>query len=258
MSSTSLLAAWALLFTHVAATVVELDLIFPRNDTYAPVPLFPVVFAVQNPSLAITLDALVSWSVNEYGTLGSQSPHAYEHSINLQWLNGFSPSSPYLATAYIPTVEGIEGIWTFSWTLSSANCCENTTSQACFQNQDSKLVFTTNNTAPAPDLVMNETCSINQGFAFNVTGVEQLSFSHTGLQPSCAVLGASPTRQPCAATIDPNAASSISSALSLSACTATSVSCTAEPSSKSRGSPSYIISTAGPLVAMGVILLSAI
>ncbi|KAK4496424.1 hypothetical protein PRZ48_012404 [Zasmidium cellare] len=185
MASSTLLAAWALLFTHVVATVVELDLIFPRNDTYAPATPFPVVFAVQSPGLAVPLDALISWSVNEYGTVGSESLHAYAHSINLQWLNESSPSNPYLATAYIPTIEGVESIWSFSWILSTASCCENsTTAQACFQNQDSKLVFTTNKTAPAPDLVMNDTCSIDQGFAFNVTGVSQLAVPQTGIQPS--------------------------------------------------------------------------
>jgi hypothetical protein len=31
---------------------VEVDLIFPRNDTYAPSALFPIVFAFQNAALA--------------------------------------------------------------------------------------------------------------------------------------------------------------------------------------------------------------
>src|SRR5207244_4320386 len=35
--------------------VVEVDLIFPRNDTYAPLPGMPIVFAIQNPQLVASL-----------------------------------------------------------------------------------------------------------------------------------------------------------------------------------------------------------
>ena len=34
---------------------VEFDFIFPRNETYAPAPLFPFVFAVQNSRFAAAL-----------------------------------------------------------------------------------------------------------------------------------------------------------------------------------------------------------
>lgn len=35
---------------------VEVDLVFPRNDTYTPAALIPIVFAIQNAQLAASLD----------------------------------------------------------------------------------------------------------------------------------------------------------------------------------------------------------
>ncbi|KAJ5219643.1 hypothetical protein N7468_008847 [Penicillium chermesinum] len=35
-----------------ASNILEVDLIFPRNETYAPAELFPIIFAIQNPERA--------------------------------------------------------------------------------------------------------------------------------------------------------------------------------------------------------------
>jgi hypothetical protein len=47
----------------VAAGVVEIDLVFPRNETYAPTQWMPVVFAVRNTELARYLIPSMSYSV---------------------------------------------------------------------------------------------------------------------------------------------------------------------------------------------------
>ncbi|KAL4886082.1 hypothetical protein BJY04DRAFT_213620 [Aspergillus karnatakaensis] len=46
-----------------AVSVVEVDLVFPRNETYAPTEDFPVVFAIQNSAKAELLNLVLSYSI---------------------------------------------------------------------------------------------------------------------------------------------------------------------------------------------------
>jgi hypothetical protein len=43
------------------AAVVEYDVIFPPNNTYAPVAIMPVVFAIQNPQARVPLQFGINW-----------------------------------------------------------------------------------------------------------------------------------------------------------------------------------------------------
>ena len=45
-------------------TTVEVDLVFPRNDTYAPSAIFPVVLAVHNAHAAVALDPNIRWYID--------------------------------------------------------------------------------------------------------------------------------------------------------------------------------------------------
>lgn len=50
--------------SHTIAAPFEVDLLFPRNETYAPSWLMPIVFAVQNPPLTVPpLSASIEWAV---------------------------------------------------------------------------------------------------------------------------------------------------------------------------------------------------
>lgn len=52
----------------LCTTTVELDVVFPRNDTYAPTPIFPVVFAVQNLlAAALSTSLYIEWAVIRTG-----------------------------------------------------------------------------------------------------------------------------------------------------------------------------------------------
>ncbi|MDM9186223.1 hypothetical protein QU781_28035, partial [Escherichia coli] len=71
---------WALVATCPVASVAaeakptgtaEVDLVFPRNDTYAPMPLMPVVFAVQNPPVAGKLYPEILYKVHPVGDLNA-------------------------------------------------------------------------------------------------------------------------------------------------------------------------------------------
>jgi hypothetical protein len=45
-------------------TTVEVDLVFPRNDTYAPSAIFPIVLAVHNAHAAVALDPQIRWYID--------------------------------------------------------------------------------------------------------------------------------------------------------------------------------------------------
>ncbi|KAL7916963.1 hypothetical protein ACQKWADRAFT_317683 [Trichoderma austrokoningii] len=161
--------------------VFEVDLLFPRNETYAPNPLMPVVFALQNPTLASVngLIATVYWEFD-----------------------------PYLISRSINTIAYPEGFWTFAWSLRFFNCTETVEGQPQARNGFTTLnakptVFTISKSGQATDLTAAtsaDKCNAAESFAFNVTA--------WGYQ--CGMLGPSPTADPCAAKIDSAAASSIS------------------------------------------------
>lgn len=56
------------------SNVFEVDTLFPRNETYTPQPLMPIVFGVQNPQLAKSLEVYMTWDLwegNNYSSPGS-------------------------------------------------------------------------------------------------------------------------------------------------------------------------------------------
>lgn len=240
---------------------VDLDLIFPRNgDTYLPVSIMPVVFAVQNPMLALPLDFSVTWSMDLDGNDTLGPPNDDYNDWNLLHLNKSSLKDPHFVIAYIPTLSGIETTWVLTWELSSANCSLVKPPYAYdlsyYVHRLRSVVFKTNHSAPAPDLqaaISQDSCEKTDGFVFNVTAVEELDFVQTTAYPSCSVLGPTPTtRNPCGATINPSAASSISSALSLSACEASSFTCT--PTTSSQAGQTFEPSTSWMLSVLGLLL----
>jgi hypothetical protein len=83
---------------------VEFDVIFPRNDTYAPVELMPVVFAIQNPQAAVPLTLGIEWSI---GRIGSSEDSLAGGLIDLTWAN-FS-SDPYFVVLSTNQLNGTEG-----------------------------------------------------------------------------------------------------------------------------------------------------
>ena len=56
--------------TQTYPATVEFDVVFPLNDTYAPVALFPIVFAIQNPQAAVPLLLNIEWYLGRLGSSG--------------------------------------------------------------------------------------------------------------------------------------------------------------------------------------------
>ncbi|KAI1778199.1 hypothetical protein F4818DRAFT_405165 [Hypoxylon cercidicola] len=210
---------------------VDVELIFPRNDTYAPTVLMPIVFAIRNAQLAAPLDLNFGWTVYNMDDPHGPAIDGYLHLTNVDFSN---TSDPYFAFRTTNEFNATEASWYLIWTLSSGNCSRSDASRGddgvassiSFYNRVNPVSFTTRNGAQQPDLVpSDDTCaSPDSYFTFNVTGILGTPdpAKYDG-RDTCAVLAptnmtASPTAALCGAGIDASAASSISAAITATAC----------------------------------------
>ena len=210
---------------------VEVDLIFPRNNTYSPTAHMPIVFAIQNSRYAVPLDLSFQYTLfNGSGVFNT--PLVTYRELNLTSAD-FSSSDPYFAIDSVPYMNTTEGVWTFTWTSFSGNCSytviNGTHNQAALGAgvwgthvaQDSgPIEFTIKNGAQQPDLVAataDDTCANSGNFTFNVTGTLNVTYPPLfNGRSSCAVLPtplSTPPANPCGAKLNSSAASSILAAI---------------------------------------------
>ena len=253
----ALLTCWSSAQTFPSIT--EVDLLFPRNDTYAPTVLMPLVFAIQNPLVAFPLNLYLEWQLQPTNGVNMTE---FDNGVVPQSYTSAFTSGPYYEYSSFYNLTTREGSWTLFWTLSSDNCTQfpyNDTSVPGYI-QAKTLIFTTKNGAQATDLVAataDDVCSSAESFNFNVTGKEKVSLESgkNGVTTCAVVASMSPTStpNPCAAQLNATGASSISLALTTSACSLPSslVSCPA----KSAGSieaqfsgPMWVVVTFGWLL----------
>ncbi|EKV10554.1 SSCRP protein [Penicillium digitatum] len=186
----------------------EVDLISPRNETYTPQALMPIVFALQSPPLAFTLEAAISWELWE-GNNRSSPGSVTDGLLELGLLN-LTSSEPHFVTRFINTLAYPDGFWTFVWSLQIYKCSQGEGSTQRISTKNT-TIFTVSQSGQAPNLVAttsSEMCGTMEAYAFNVTSKGD----------TCGVLGPSPTTNQCAATINPSAASSIYAAATAFAC----------------------------------------
>lgn len=240
----------ALLLSDVEAgnstfpATVEVDLVFPRNDTYAPDPLLPIVFAIQDSQYAPYINPSIQFSITSDTNV---SDEIFTSFMDFSSTN-FSSSDPYFGWAAISKLNGINGRWRLAWSLFTNNCSTypeavspNSTSQSnenriVFTNS---IVFTTRNGTQQPDLVAASASSVCAGtkesFTFNVTGtVDVWNTENLDGQNSCAILSpVTPPANPCGAAINSAAASNISASITSAACALQLPSVTCQPTNQS-------------------------
>ncbi|KAH6855748.1 hypothetical protein B0I37DRAFT_365628 [Chaetomium sp. MPI-CAGE-AT-0009] len=215
----SLVASLACLGVVVEATgggVLEVDLIFPRNETYAPTDSFPIVFAFQNPELAWYLNTDISYTIRNWSYfLGDNVMSGHD----LRWTN-WSTHDPYFVANFFDEPFAVEGQWRLTWA----------------DPDDPRIIanfsrwsvdFTISNGGQPVDLVAatadDEKCPVELGAAIRVTG-ETKAVGEFGVWSggdTCAVLDISsptPTPNPCAVKIDSATAASISASWTARVC----------------------------------------
>lgn len=239
---------------------VEVDLIFPLNNTYAPSALFPIVFAFQNASLVASLDPafdLIIWH-------GVSTSNPYRPDISLAATN-FTNETTYVYT-YVTnintTTSGAPAPYLLSWSFSAGNC-SNTDGALTLGGgfRTNSTEFTIQSGAQAPDLGSSAlSCAGASNFAFNVTEVLDVPDpSQYDGHNTCAVFSDTQplvSGNPCAANPNAVAQSSISAALTATACAAATpvVSCPASHNAASRGlNPRYMAVMGGVAAAAAVV-----
>ncbi|KAK8131379.1 hypothetical protein PG984_007817 [Apiospora sp. TS-2023a] len=228
--TTALLAACAMGGVRAASPtsgVIELDLAFPRNQTYAPAARLPIVFGYQNPELATALNARVSFVV---WNLDDMRNSVVTSSFDLGQAANLSSRDPFLQYEYFPGFEA-EGRWLLTWTVGWDNCTKdsleltNTGKRITHQTTTQSVRFATKDSAPEIDLAAatdNKDCPQEMGLAFDVTATLKVPSwakgDWSGGDQCAKVAESMPKPSPCRVQIDAAAASSMAASMTAKAC----------------------------------------
>ncbi|ROW06502.1 hypothetical protein VMCG_04276 [Cytospora schulzeri] len=199
-------------------TTVELDLVFPRDNTYAPGELMPLVFAIQNAQAASALGLTIDWQIGE---IGNSDDSFFSGFWDLTSTN--YSSDPYYIYTYTPLLNVTEGDYKVLWYVYATNCSNDGSTDPSFWSGNKYVTFTLKNGAQQPDLVAAtgpDTCATMSNQTFDVVGTIPYRDNHGEAgRNSCAVLAEpSPTADPCALALGTAQASSISAGITASAC----------------------------------------
>ncbi|KAK8918041.1 hypothetical protein VCV18_009371 [Metarhizium anisopliae] len=228
---------------------VEVDLVFPRNDTYAPSPFIPIVFAIQNyhASRPLSLDIwykLVGgprWNTTlQRGVIRPNTEHT-----------NYSNNATDLRFLYEWTdrLNNTEGNWKLMVELYAANCTRLGRGAAAsvhgsLSYTQKYVYFSTRHGAQQPDLVAaskDGVCDKTTGVTFNITEVKEVSWfnSHSVDHDVCPILAPeAPKPNPCLAKVNATTASSILYDIQSKACMRglnPNVTCPPEPQDQSAG-----------------------
>jgi hypothetical protein len=86
---------------------IEVDIVFPRNETYKVDNNFPVVFAIQNAEASFAFGFSLFWSITALGN-DSEPSRAYVNVGN----------TPYIADDSDPPIDTTDNIWYFTQNVS--------------------------------------------------------------------------------------------------------------------------------------------
>jgi hypothetical protein len=220
--TTFILAVSSALSAAAAADVpfreakVEVDFIFPRNETYAPTPVFPVVFAIQNLAAASLIGPLeIFWAISKIGS--NQEPVLGTRIVN----NTDSTDHHHYISEWTGGLDGAEaaGTYELTWMVTFSRCLgQKDNAGTSSDSRGNNFTFTLDPGAQQPNLL---SADLNICPAQNVTMMISESWPIEYDNTSCGVvLTRDPPADPCAAKLDSAAASSIAAEVTAAACAA--------------------------------------
>jgi hypothetical protein len=228
-------AVWLLLAclgaVNAASGAVEVDLVFPRNDTYAPSSTFPFIVAFQNPGLAPFLNLGLSLSIRNLSDVAREQGEKYP-SYDMRWAN-FSSSDPYYELRVLNFDK--EATWIVTWDVSWDSCTKDSLDgmkpgkPITTNTTDRWMIFTTKASGKEVDLFATTTsrnCSENEGVAISIADTlpvpPRIDWKYNNGNGTCASMAfTTPAPSPCNIQFDSVAASSMSSAITSRNCAAT-------------------------------------
>jgi hypothetical protein len=252
------------LFGAVDATsgTFEIDLVFPRNETYAPRPNFPVIVGFENSELAPNLNPSISLEIDDLNAPNKSSVSVIYHLESTNWTS----SDPYYELKVFRALLQEEGSWNVFWTVSWTSCTEdsdpNIPGTMLLHNQARRnVIFTTKNSAQEVDLLAATTdrnCSENGGVAINIATTLPVPEGVSWDQGStCAsVASTTPALTPCRVKFNSDAALSMSSVVSSIVCRQTSdIGAPCSPEDEAKNDAQRLVSgaVAGLTAAFGVL-----
>ncbi|KAK4038346.1 hypothetical protein C8A01DRAFT_17577 [Parachaetomium inaequale] len=201
---------------------VEFDLVFPRNDTYAPAPVFPVVFAVQNlPEAAVSSSLYLDWYLTR-----AQGEYLETGRVDFDRVN--ASSNPYFVVGWTGKINSTESADTYTllWSFRHPNCSLGMFGSATdFDSSEYQdfITFTVAAGGKQPDFAADRDTCPTRHATFEQTGTLPAAGTtwnnYNSARDVCGVLATSPPpANPCAAKINDAAASSILAELTTSAC----------------------------------------
>ncbi|RDW70661.1 uncharacterized protein DSM5745_08172 [Aspergillus mulundensis] len=222
-----------------AVSVVEVDLVFPRNETYSPTEAFPIVWAIQNSAKAQLLNPRVTYRINRWANSGEAFNNTGPIAV---YEANLSSSDPYLFYQFHEALT--PGQWWLTWQLHYQSCdVEALTDHSPF-GDDGVLthtsgwsrMFTISNSTSAPDkevdlvaATADTSCPDDlNAVVINVTDTTMQSPPNLNWadRDTCAVTTNSNsgtpvhTPNPCGVSISPEMAASISANLTDRRCRA--------------------------------------
>ncbi|KAI3011153.1 hypothetical protein CBS147346_1354 [Aspergillus niger] len=212
-----------------SAPAVEVDLVFPRNETYSPTDYFPFVFAVQNTDRAELLNIQISYFIRKSNDLKDRDDQLLGVH-DFRWTNWSGSADPYFAYKYIHNCFNTSSHWLVQWELRWQSCDVEALTNGHRGGGISDHFYTwtrdftiDNSTPKEVDLVSataNDTCpGSRNAIVINVTNTVMSSPSslNTAGRDTCVVVAnttASPTTSnpdPCRLAIDKDTAESMAS-----------------------------------------------
>ncbi|KAF5664494.1 hypothetical protein FHETE_7085 [Fusarium heterosporum] len=208
---------------------LEIDLVFPRNDTYNPSPMMPIIFSYRNPKLIPILQPSVYyqiWDRNDMDKLvaGGQ--------LSTQSLNLSTVDDPHFE--HFSSKEfNREGEWFLTFRVSWQNCFKDPDRSLhggshgnTMQKNDTAthFIFTTKGASKQVDLVAatsDENCSSPAGVAIKISEKLRTPEYEGYDQEFCAVATGTEADK-CAVTMNPSATSSVNAYMTSFACERTS------------------------------------
>jgi hypothetical protein len=223
-SQASWLFAASMVIIVNAISVVEVDLVFPRNETYAPAQVFPIVFAIQNSDQAQLLNPALTYRIlkadNRSDNLVPLTAYVHLERENV------STSDPYLTYRFFSGLQ--PGRWFLAWELEYQTCnvgAEYLSDALTYNSYKSTRIFTITNSTSTPnkeiDLVAatadNRCPADSNAVAINVTDttMQTIPSMNWAGRDKCVVTTNSTTAtpvhtpNPCGVSISPEVAASI-------------------------------------------------
>jgi hypothetical protein len=205
-------AKWAVSAdSETLPATVEIDIVFPLNQTYTLIDPFPVIFVIQNATVAWRFGFTLEWNIT-----GVPDGHSVPYTIGPGYLFGTEdpvhpvpPPDPYIvvnSTIFPDLPEKVPaGKWTLGWSYTASPCTQNGDYVDVKINRvlaQGSMSFTVEASGASPDFTSScPTLAGQVGMMADLLG--------------CPQIGTPNTSNPCGAKVDAVQASSISAVLGL-------------------------------------------